>query len=207
MAFGCVDLGPGADVAGFVAALDQAIADARDNDEPLSIHIGEHDGRPRLSLHAHHGDSWLGPVLARAAAATGAVERAVLGLDHDQYGIEHVVLDGRHGRLARVQHVYIHPDGEPAAEYELNFTELPVRDGLSAEPDGTLDGPRSWAVVADLYDVPPERVVAAARQQATAHEELGVVFTPFAPWWDSLGLTYPTELGPPDVTLPRPGAP
>jgi hypothetical protein len=34
------------------------------------------------------------------------------GLDHDEYGVEHVVLDGRGGALMSVYHVYVYPDGE-----------------------------------------------------------------------------------------------
>jgi hypothetical protein len=201
MGFGCVDLRAGADVEQFLAALAQARSEVADPDRPLEVNLGEQDGRPRLSLSATYGNAWLGQVLARAAAATGAVERAVIGLDHDEYGIEHVVLDGRDGPLFRVQHIYVYPEGEPGPEYEPTVTDLPVRDGLEASPDGVVDGPASWAVVAALYDIPPDRIAPVARYAETAHAELGEVFTPFAPWWDALGVAYPGELGPPDVTL------
>jgi hypothetical protein len=201
MAFGCVDLRADADVEQFLLALDRAVSSAADAGEPLTVNIGERAGRPRLSLYANYGNPWFGNVLAQAAEATGAVERAIVGLDHDEYGIEHVILDGRDGRLARVQHVYVYPDGEPDAEFGPTLTDLPVRHGLATSPDGVVDGPRSWAVVAALFDIPPERIVSAARQMANAHEELGVVFRPFAPWWDSLDVVYPGDLGPADVTL------
>jgi hypothetical protein len=201
MAFGCVDLRADADAERFLTALDQAVSGVSGAGEALQVHLGERAGRSRLSLFADHGDHWLGQVLAEAAVATGAVERAVVGLDHDEYGIEHLVLDGRDGRLSRVQHVYVYPGHEPDAEHGPTLTELPVRDGLEATPDGLVDGPRSWAVVAALFDIAPDRIVSAARQAADAHEQLGVVFTPFAPWWAALDVVFPGELGPADVTL------
>ncbi|MEN3362019.1 MAG: hypothetical protein V7637_6001 [Mycobacteriales bacterium] len=205
MAFGCVDLRPGSDVDEFLSALGEAVRETASPGEPLTVNVQEHGGRPRLSLHANYGNTWFGPVLVRAAAATGTVERAVLGLDHDEYGIEHVVLAGGDGGLARVQHIYVHPDGEPRPDHEPMFVGVPVRDGLTAAADGTVAGPASWAVVAALYDVPPDRVIAVARYDESAHEELGVVFAPFKPWWDALGLVYPGDLGPPDHTFVGPG--
>jgi hypothetical protein len=207
MAFGCVDLRAGSDIEEFIAALGGAVRAADDVGDPLTINLGERDGRPRLSLYANHGSTWLGPVVLRAAAATGTVERVVLGLDHDEYGIEHLVLVGTGPGLARAQHFYVSPDGvpDPANGYGPTLTDIPVRDGLEAAPDGTVGGAPSWAVVAALYDIPPERVVPVAGYERSAHEQMGVVFAPFAPWWDAIGVVYPGELGPPDRTVAADG--
>jgi hypothetical protein len=199
MAIACVDLRPGVDAGPFVAALEAGVpADAYD---PLDVWIRDRQGSHRVSLYAWRGNPWFAATLARAAAATDAVERAVVGLDQDEYGAEHVVLDGRAGPLCRVQHVYVYPDGEPDPELRPEMSEFPVREGLAAGPDGQVDGPRSWAVVAGLFEVDPDRVIEANRRSELAYEELGSVFSPFVAWWDALGVVYPVELGEPDRTI------
>lgn len=201
MAYGAVDLRAGATGEDFLAAFERAVAGERDTDGVVQAWVTEHDGRVRVTLHADWGNTWLGGAVARSA--TG-VERALLALDHDEYGAEHVVLDGREGDLLRVHHVYVYPDGEPDEEYAPTLAGLPARPDLRANPDGTLTGADALAAAAALYDITAERMVRAAREAAGAFESLQIVFAPVAPWWNALGVSYPVpDLGEPTVTLPR----
>lgn len=191
MAFACVDLRPGVAAGPLLTALDAEVRDNPDASRPLLVWTGDRDGRTRVSLLADYGNIWLDDALQRAAATTGDVARAVVGLDHDEYGIEHLVLAGADGSgLVRVQHVHVHPDGE-------------------ADDDGppTVDGPGARAAVAALFGVPAERMEQAAREAMHSHEALGAVFTPFRPWWDALGVDYPFNLGDPAFTLDGSGFP
>lgn len=121
----------------------------------------------------------------------------MVGLDHDEYGAEHVVLAGVGDGLCRVHHVYVHPGGVADGEGEPTMTDVPVRPDLQTTPDGTVDGVAARAAVAELFAVEGTRMESAAEQAASAHETLGSVFAPFAPWWEALGLTYPIpDLGP-----------
>lgn len=197
MAFGCVDLQAKADLERFLQALGRAVVEARAGYLPLPVGIGGREGRYRLWMGGVYGaNTYLGEVLTLASAATGAVERAIMGLDHDEFGAEHVVFDGRDGQLRRVQHVFVHPGGEPAEGYgpSETLTALPAHADVGVGPDGVVDGPRSWAAVARLFGVPAGRVASAAQRAANAHEHLGSVFTPFEPWWDALEVTPPDDL-------------
>jgi len=113
MAYGVIDLHAGSTADDFVSALDREMADEKDANHPLEIWVSDTAGRVRLTLFALFGNVWLGRMVMRVG---GAVERAVVGLDHDEYGVEHVVLDGRGGALVRVHHVYVYPDGKPDEE-------------------------------------------------------------------------------------------
>lgn len=201
MGFACVDLRAGADAGRFVAAFDTAFQQEPDG-KSLMGRVDDRDGRARVSLIAHYGNIWLDSALCRAAAATGDVARAVVGLDHDEYGIENVVLDGGDG-LRRVHHVYVYPGGAVIDEYRPSgpLAGLPVAGGGEVRPDGTVDGPRARAAAAALFGVPPERMEQAARRSANAHQDLGSVFTPFEAWWDALGAVYPVEQGDPSFVL------
>jgi hypothetical protein len=135
------------------------------------------------------------------------VERALLGLDHDEYGVEHVVLDGRGGTLVRVHHVYVYPDGEVDQGYGPLLAGLPARPDLAANPDGTLTGSDALAAAAALYEVSADAMVRAVRETANAFDSLQIVFEPLAPWWRALGVTYPApDLGEPTLTLRRSNA-
>src|SRR5262245_19696978 len=184
MAFACVDLRRGEAAEPFLAALTATAADQPDVGHPIESSTVSQDGRSRVWLFADYGNVWLGRVLALTAGQTCTVERVVLSLDHDEYGAEHAVLDGRDGPLCRLHHVYIYPGGQPDGEAEPLLANLPACDGLEVRDDGTVDGPRSWAAAARLFDVSPERLAQSAKQTVSAHENLGLVFTPFAPWWD-----------------------
>lgn len=175
MGYAAVDLRADADVEPFLAALGGA------SEGPVQVWVGEHG---RITLFADHGNGWLGAALA---AGAGALARGVLGLDHDEYGVEHAVVEGTADGLRRVHHVFVGPDDEGEPE----LTDLAARPGLHQDPDGTLPGPDARAAAAELFGVPSARMEAAAERSADAHERLGSVFTPLAPWWDALAVTYP----------------
>jgi hypothetical protein len=201
MAYAVIDLGPGLTPDDFVTALEQGLAGEKDADRPLEVWINGGTEQPRVTLFAVYGNIWLGQLIARVGSG---VERAVLGLDHDEYGVEHVVLDGRGGALLRVHHVYVYPDGEPDEEYAPALAGLPARPDLARNADGTLTGADALAAAAALYGADAEAMVRAARETRTAHESLQIVFEPLAPWWQALRLTYPfPDLGEPTRTLNR----
>jgi hypothetical protein len=205
MAYGAVDLGEGVTADEFASALERELATDKDANRPLEFWVSAVAGRVRITLFAIYGNIWLGRVVAQAGRGV-AIERAVLGLDHDEYGVEHVVLDGRSGGLMRVHHVYVYPEGEPDEEFAPHLTDLRARPDIVANPDGTLTGSDALAAAAALYGVGAEAMVRAVRDTASAHESLQIVFTPLAPWWPALGLTYPfPDLGDPDRTLNPPG--
>jgi hypothetical protein len=140
------------------------------------------------------------------ARASVDVDRALIGLDLDEYGVEHVVLDGRGGEFVRVHHVYVYPDGEPTDEFGPLVAHVPVRADLGVNADGTLTGVDALAAAAALFDVGADRMVTAVRETADAHEQLQIVFVPLAPWWTALGATYPVpEMGEPTTVLNRRG--
>ena len=204
MAYGAVDLRTGVAAADFVAALDRELAGERDADRPVEVWVSRHGERVRVTLFAAWGNTWLGGVTTRAA---GDVERALLGLDHDEYGVEHVVLDGRGGALVRVHHAYVYPDGEVDEGYGPLLAGLPARPDLAANPDGTLTGSDALAAAAVLYEVSADAMVRAVRETANAFDSLQIVFEPLAPWWRALGVTYPApDLGEPTLTLRRSNA-
>jgi hypothetical protein len=203
MAYGAVDLRAGAAADALVAAFERELAREKEADRPVDVWVNQHGEHVRVTLLADYGNIWLGGVVARTA---NDVERALLGLDHDEYGVEHVVFDGRRGTLLRVHHVYVYPGGETDEEYAPTLAGLPARPDLTANPDGTLTGADALAAAAALYDVAADRMVQAARETVNAFESLQIVFEPVAPWWNALGVTYPIpDLGEPTITLRRAG--
>jgi hypothetical protein len=204
MAYGAVDLRAGVAADAFVAAFERELAGEKGAGRSVEVWVNEHGEHVRVTLLAGRGNVWLGSVLSRAA---GDVERALLGLDHDEYGVEHVVFDGRGGGLLRVHHVYVYPDGQVDEEYAPTLAGLPARPDLAANPDGTLTGVDALAAAAALYDVAADRMVRAVQATVNSFESLQIVFEPLAPWWDALGVTYPVpDLGEPALTVRRTGA-
>jgi hypothetical protein len=202
MAYGAVDLRAGVTASAFVAGLMGELAGEVHADRPVEVWVNNRAERVRVTLFADFGNIWLGGVVARAGCD---VERALLGLDHDEYGAEHVVLDGRGGVLRRVHHVYVYPNGEVDEEYAPTLLGVAARQDLAASPDGTLTGADALAAAAALYDVAADAMVRAARETANAFNSLQIVFKPLAPWWRALGVTYPIpDLGEPTLTLQRP---
>jgi hypothetical protein len=133
MAYGAIDLRAGVAAGDFVAALERELAGEKAADHPVEVWVNKHDEPVRVTLFADLGNAWLGATVTRAA---GDVERALLGLDHDEYGVEHVVLDGRGGALVRVHHAYVYPDGEVDEECAPTLAGLPARSDLAANHDG-----------------------------------------------------------------------
>jgi hypothetical protein len=204
MAYGVVDLRAGVPADGFVAALRREMVADPDATHPVELWVDEHRDGLRITLIADRANTWLGGAVARAARD---VERVLLGLDHDEYGVEHVVLDGRSGTLLRIHHVYVYPDGEATDEFGPLLADLPARPDLATNPDGTLTGADSLAAAAALYEVSAVDMVRAVHETADAHESLQIVFEPLAPWWRALGVAYPVpDLGDPTMTLGRPEA-
>ncbi len=150
MAYGAVDLRADVAADAFVAAFERELAREKTADHPVAVWVNDHGEHARVTLLADWGNIWLGPVVARAA---GDVQRALVGLDHDEYGVEHVVFDGRGGALLRVHHVYVYPHGEPDEQYAPTLAGLPARADLTANPDGTLTGVDALAAAAALYHV------------------------------------------------------
>ena len=89
------------------------------------------------------------------------------------------------------------PDGEAG----LTQLDVPVCDGVELGPHEIVDGPLSRAAAAALFEVSTEQLELACRQEATAHEDLGVVFTPFQQWWHAFGTVFPMDLGSADLVL------
>lgn len=198
MGFAAVDLEPGADPQALLDAITAATrAPTRIRGlRPTSVWIAG----DRVSLWATGGNAWLDIILARAAA-TAPVRRMILGLDHDEYGAEHLILAGTPGGLRRLQHVYVYPFGEPGEDYPPTLQDVPALDGVEVRADGTVDGPAAWAAVAAAYGVPVTRVAATRRHAERAHEFRYQLYTQFAPWWQAVGVPYPVDGVPADRTL------
>jgi hypothetical protein len=187
MATAAVDLPVAADPGPFLDSMKLAVRDT------VAVWI-----RPlgsthtRISLFADGGNGWL----AESIAAAPAWERALIALDHDEWGAEHLVLSNVDGAVHRVQHVYIHWGDAPSSDFEdVSLAALPPAPGLTAASDGTLNDAAAWSAVTALYDADPAAVQRAGRYAAKAHENLGTVFTPFEPFWDAVGVLYPIALG------------
>jgi hypothetical protein len=172
--YACVDLRADADVGPFLTELTGTVgAIPVAMDPPRIGSTIEFDGDRRFSLCADYGNIWLAHVIADVARSTGALHRAVIALDHDEFGAENIVIDGA---PHRVHHVFVARNSEGLP----TLLGVPARPGLPVAQDGTVDGPEAWAAAAELYGVPTDRLAKAAEETA-----------PFAPWWEALGISYP----------------
>jgi hypothetical protein len=202
MAYAAVDLRSGVAAGAYLNRFEGELTGVADADRPVQIWVNEVDQQVRVTIFADYGNIWLGDVVARLDAD---VDRVLIGLDHDEYGAEHLVLDGRSGALLRVHHVYVYPQGEASEEYAPTLADRPARPDLAANPDGTLTGADALAAAAALYGVDAAAMVRAVRETERADESLQIIFEPLAPWWHALGVTYPIpDLGEPTRTLRRP---
>lgn len=199
MGFAVVDLAQGGDPDVLLDGVVVAVADPPLSKRlsPLAVWI---DGT-RVSFFARWGNAWLGEALV-AAAGRALVDRMIVGLDHDEYGAEHVVFGLVEGQLRRLQHIYVYPGGAPDDESGPSLLDVPALDGAQVGDDGTVDGVVARAAVASAYGVPVDRVESTSGHAAVAHRDLYEVFTPFAPWWDAVGITYPVGSGEPDRSSP-----
>ncbi|GAA0813396.1 hypothetical protein [Spirilliplanes yamanashiensis] len=78
---------------------------------------------------------------------------------------------------------------------------LEAKPALTGVAPTDPPGAAARASLARLFDVPVERVAAAAAQAASAHEGLEVVGAPFAAWLRAFGLPWIGESGAEPVTL------
>ena len=204
MACAAVDLDPGADSGSLLGHIVEAARRpplATYATKPLYVWIRPLADGLRVSLLADYGNAWLGNAVVHAAARSPQFQRGILALDHDEYGIEHLIIANGDAGVCRVQHIYVHPGGEPDDDEQPSLLDVPVCGDLDAAADGTVNSAASWSAVAALYGVPKDAVEAAGRYAAVAHEEIGVIFTPFAPWWDAVGVPYLGGLEPDAVLL------
>ncbi|GAA0941301.1 hypothetical protein GCM10009558_055780 [Virgisporangium aurantiacum] len=139
MGFAVVDLEPGTDPQalfdGLAAAVQEPPLSKRVS--PVAVWLADND---RVSLFATWGNAWLAEALA-AAAEAGRVRRMIIGLDHDEYGAEHLILARTPAGLRRLQHVYVYPEGDRDSEGEPSLLDVPAADGAEVLDDGTVDGP------------------------------------------------------------------
>ena len=190
MAYGAVDLRTGVAADAFVAAVERELAHDKAADHVVEVWVNEHGEHVRVTLFANWGNIWLGGVVARVA---GDVQRALLGLDLLLGVAVRPNLIALNARCRQITNLLI-------------VKPLAGGPDLAANPDGTLTGAAALAAAAALYDVAADRMVRAVRETANAFESLQIVFTPLAPWWDALGVTYPIpDLGEPTITLPGAG--
>jgi hypothetical protein len=200
-----MDLAADADLSAVLSAL----RDTDPREEPAGLHAWtvQTPAGMRVELFAMDGYEQLASLVANVMRATRSVPRALIALDHDEYGAEHLVLAFLDGRLRRVHHVFVYPrdeeTGEPYVEAEPILVEVPPVDPPeeSEDPGAVVDGPAARASLARLYGVPVERLEAAAIEAATAHEGLQIVGEPFDAWLTALGLPWVGESGDDGIRL------
>lgn len=194
-----LDLTPDADVSLLLAA----VRDAEPRPEPAPLDawvVATPTGR-RVELSAIDGYAELAHLVANVMQETGVVRRAVIALDHDEYGAEHIVLAPVGGLVRRVHHVFVYPrdedTNEPYVEAEPTLTEVPPAElpEPSDDPGALVDGQASRTALARLFDVPVQRLEAAAAEAASAHEGLQIIGAPFEAWLGALDLPWIGESG------------
>lgn len=199
-----VDLAPGSDVAAALNALRHG--EPRDTPANLSAWVVETAAGPRVELYTDgEGYEELAPLVANFLRNTPGAH-ALVALDHDEYGAEHLVLDAPGGQLRRVHHVFVYPrdedTDEPYMDAEPTLTEVPAAGpSESSAPGALVDGPRARAAAAGLYGVAAERVEKATAEAALAHRELQIIGGPFEAWLDAFGLVWIGESGSTEIPL------
>jgi hypothetical protein len=200
MAAAWVDLALGADVDAALAALREA--EPREEPATLSGWVIETAGRTRIELVADGvGYEALAAVVADFLRHTTSGARALVALDHDEYGAEHIVLDAPAGQVRRVHHVFVYPrdedTNEPYLEAEPTLTGIPAASAPEPtdDPGAVVDGPQARAAAAALYGVGIAQVEAAAIKAIRAHEDLQIIGAPFSPWLDAFNVAWIGESG------------
>jgi len=191
-----LDVRPDGDVEAVLA--DLRVGEPADEPASLSATVGDvGEGWRRLTVHADEGYERLGDLVVGVVGRTGAVGRALVVNDHDEYGAEHVALIHDETGVRRVHHVYVYPrtdDGQVLYDNDgmPSLTHVPAAAGAGpgSEPGQLLADPGAQTAVAQLYGVPVEAVRAAAVRAATAYDDLQVVAGPVAPWLDALGIAW-----------------
>jgi hypothetical protein len=205
-----LDVVAGGDVEAVLAELGSTVSGS----EPARLQAWRrtYDGGSRVEVYSDaSGYDRLGDLVATVVRRTDLVWRAVVFLDHDEYGAEHLVLapDGT-GQARRVHHVYVYPYDEDSGEYlidgEPSLTDVPAVAG--AGPGGTpgalIDDPTARMSTARLFGITAERMRAAAGQAAGSHRGLQIVGAPVQPWLDAFGIGWVGTGGGAPVNL-RPG--
>jgi hypothetical protein len=192
------DLAPG-------TSADEALAWLRGGDpgeDPFTLYadVVETPAGPRVELQAEgNGYADLARWYAGLIAAGRGVTRALVALDHDEYGAELIVLTtGEDGRPGRVYHVYAHPQDEDTGEIyeegEPTLEDVPALVPVEPdenEPGIVLAGPQARQALARLYGAPAEQVEAAClRGLQHARDTSGSIGAPFEPWLVALGIEW-----------------
>jgi hypothetical protein len=195
-----MDLTDGVDASALLSALrDDGLFEGLPE---LSAWVRETPAGGRIELAAVDEDyEELASLVATVMEETTAVRRAVIALDHDEYGAEHIVLAAVDRQPRRVHHVFVYPrdeeTGEPYVEDEPTLTDVPplAPPEPSDDPGALVDGSIARASLARLFDIPVELVERAAVKAASAHEGLQTVGAPFAAWHEVLNLQWIGESG------------
>jgi hypothetical protein len=167
--------------------------------EADAVAVALSNGRYRIETCSGGNYGQIADLVVWLAEHTGLVSHAFIALDHDEYGAEHIVIDGRQGMIRRVYHYFAYPRDEDSGshytEAEPILATLPGIEHPLAEHDpGVLvDGPASRATIAARYGVPVAAVDQAAAADALAHEQIGIVGAHCAHWRGALGLAWPGE--------------
>ncbi|GAA3948418.1 hypothetical protein [Gordonia caeni] len=123
---------------------------------------------------------------AQDMVASGAEERifrgasrgrAVVCEDADQYGILFQVWK-------------LDPVADSTCVY-CAYVPYPGNQPESRSASRVLDGPAAAAAAAELYGVDPEAMTAVDDDRTAVSATIGVVGTPFTPWLEALGVTWP----------------
>ncbi|KKK06584.1 hypothetical protein LQ51_07600 [Micromonospora sp. HK10] len=205
MGLAWIDLVPGADPEAALAAFRAGIPLLPQRPKGLALQAGAvtvelSDGRCRIESWSAGDYGRLADLVVQYAEGTGLVSHAFVALDHDEYGAEHIVIDGYDGTVRRAYHYVAYPrdedtgayytEGGPGSVSRVPGIEEPVAGG---DPGVKVDGSLARATVAARYGVPVAAVDRAAMADAFAHREIGVVGGPCAQWRDALGLVWPSE--------------
>jgi hypothetical protein len=202
MGLAWIDLVPGADSAAALAAFRAGAPPPRRPGE-FVLEVGavvaeRPDGRHRIESWSGGDYEGLADLVVRFAEDSGLVTHAFVALDHDEYGAEHIAVDAYGGTPRRAYHYFAYPRDEDTGEYYTEGEPSPVRrvPGIERpvpgdDPGVLVDGPVARSTIAARYGVPVSAVDRAARADALAHREIGVVGGPCAHWRDALNLPWP----------------
>ena len=171
----------------------------------LQARLGRYDAGTRIELYSDRGEHRLGDLVAGVLRRTGLVRWAVVYLDHDEYGAEHIVLAAdRTGTVHRVHHVFVHPDDEGSGQPSMTLVPAAPGTGPGAAPGAVIDDAAARAMVAELFGVPAESMRVAAELAARADQGLLTAGEPPSAWLDAFGVAWPGSGSGPPLNL-RPG--
>lgn len=116
------------------------------------------------------------------------VARAVVAEDFDEFGAAWTVLACRGGTVETLhRHYILHADPMDSGAI------ADAIDDLGEDPrTEDIAGPAAAEAAATLFDVPPDAMITAERESASAWQSLDTVGGPF-PWLTALGLVWPGD--------------